>query len=109
MSKPLSEDEKKLLAQFIRGIIQGTVSLGFSSLGMLELYKRAQAARQSPIDILTSDPQVCLDLAQACKKGVAKLPAPVLIVFKSIVEEAMEYQQEVHTPVRPDGSDPDDP
>ena len=107
MSKPLTDDEKKLLAQFLRGMVQGTVSIGFSSFGMLELYKRAQASKQSMVDILISDPQVCLDLANTCKRGVAKLPPAVRVVFKQIVEEAMELQ--AAEPVAAAEEDPDAP
>ncbi len=108
MSKPLTPAEKQLLAQFVRGIIQGTVSLGFGSLGMVDLYKRAQEHRQSIVDILTSDPQVCMDLANTCKKGVARLPPPVLVVLKQIIEEAEELQR-ASVPVHADGEHPDDP
>ena len=101
-----------MLAQFLGGIVQGTVSLGFSSLGMVDLYKRAQDNRQSMIDVLTSDPGVCLALATACRKGVAKLPKTVLMVMKQVIVEAEEEQElaaHPRTSVRPDGSDPDDP
>ncbi len=111
MSKPLSEAEKKLLAQFVAGMVQGTVSLGFTSLGMVDLYKRAQENRQSIIEVLTSDATVCLELANACKKGVARLPPTVLTVLKQIIEEAQELQEEQKSrhPVSPDGGSPDDP
>lgn len=105
MSKPLSEDEMKILAQFVRGMIQGTVSFGFSSLGVLDLYKRAQAHKQSMIDILMSDPQVCVDLAKACKKGAARLPSAVLIVLEQIIVEAKELQAEERSRPAPVGSE----
>lgn len=93
MTKPLNEDEKKLLAGFLRGIVQGTVSLGFGSLDMLAYYKRAQASGQSMFDILTTDPQVCVDIANACKKSAARLPAQALTVIKQVIEEAQELQR----------------
>lgn len=110
MSKPLSDAEKKLLAQFMAGLFQGTVSLGFGALGMLDLYKRAQEHQQSIVDVLCSDPQGLVALATTAKNAVARLPPTVLVVLKQLIEEAQEIQ--ATTPQRqqvPVGEHPDDP
>lgn len=94
MSKPLTEAEKKLLAQFVSGIVQGSVSLGFSSLSMLDLYKRAQEHRQGMLDILVSDPDGLVALARSAREAVARIPPSALVVLKQLIEEAQQLQTE---------------
>lgn len=93
MGKPLSEDEKKQLAQFLLGIARGTADLGWGSIGMIGLYNRAAEHRLSIVSILTSDADLMMEIANGLKDRAAKLPSSVVQVLKHVILAAEQAQQ----------------
>ncbi len=92
MGKPLTDDEKKVLSQFLRGVMKGTVDLGWSAMPMIALYSRAQEHNTSLVAILAADGEMMLDIANAMKSRAARLPASVIQVLKHVILAAETEQ-----------------
>lgn len=111
-AKPLTPGERKQLGEFLGGILRGQVTLGFSSLGLVDMYHRARIEKISLLDLAMEDGPTQEQMINAIAHRIKMLPPKVFNALEHAVLQARIAKQPPaapppasaqsrHTPVTP--------
>lgn len=81
------------LKEFLSKLVLGTAELGFASLPLIEMYKKAKAAGTSFPEMLATDPKALDGILTAVQRQADKLSPTTLAIMEAIVKQAQNNRK----------------